>query len=130
VTITQGMFSFLPPLTDVEIAEQVAYALDHGWPVSIEHTDDPHPRNTYWSMWDLPMFEVVDPAAIITEVRRAREAFGDHYIRLNAYDARLGRQTTAMSFIVHRPAVEAQFRLVRTEGADRRIGYTIERVLS
>jgi ribulose-bisphosphate carboxylase small chain len=121
------MFSHLPPLTDVEIAEQVQYALDHGWPVSIEHTDDPHPRNTYWSMWDLPMFDVHDAAAIVAEVRRAREAFEDHYIRLNAYDARLGRQTTAMSFIVHRPAVEARYRLVRSEGSDRRIGYTVER---
>lgn len=127
MTVTQGMFSYLPPLTDVEIAEQVQYALDRGWPVSIEHTDDPHPRNTYWSMWDLPMFDVADAAAIVAEIRRARDACGDHYIRLNAYDARLGRQTTAMSFIVHRPAVEASYRLVRAEGADRRIGYTIVR---
>ncbi|WP_088320187.1 ribulose bisphosphate carboxylase small subunit [Kineosporia sp. R_H_3] len=126
--ITQGMFAYLPPLTDEEIAEQVSWAMDHGWPLSLEHTDDPHPRNTYWSMWDLPMFDVGDPTAVLTEVRRAREAFPDHYVRVNAYDARLGRQTTAMSFLVHRPAVEAAYRLVRSEGADRRIAYTVERV--
>lgn len=126
--ITQGMFSYLPPLTDDEIAEQVAWALAHNWPVSLEHTDDPHPRNTYWSMWDLPMFDTGDPAAVLAQVRACREAWPEHYVRLNAYDARLGRQTTAMSFLVHRPAVEASYRAVRAEGADRRIGYTIERV--
>ena len=125
--VTQGSFSFLPDLTDAEIAEQVRYALDRGWPVSLEHTDDPHPRNVYWQMWDLPMFDVHDPAAVIEQLNRCREAFPDRYIRLNAFDAARGRQTTALSFIVHRPAEEARYRLVRAEGPGRRIRYTIER---
>ena len=45
-----GTFSYLPDLTDEEIAAQVKYALDNGWPVSVEYTDDPHPRNVYWEM--------------------------------------------------------------------------------
>ena len=126
--VTQGTFSFLPDLTDAEIAEQVRYATDRGWPVALEHTDDPHPRNVYWQMWELPMFDVLDPAAVIAQVNRCREAYPDSYIRLNAFDARHGRQTTALSFIVHRPAREARYRLVRAEGPGRRIGYTIERV--
>ena len=125
--ITQGSFSFLPDLTDAEIAEQVRYALDRGWPVSLEHTDDPHPRNVYWQMWDLPMFDVLDPAAVIEQLNRCREAFPDRYIRLNAFDAARGRQTTALSFIVHRPAEEARYRVVRAERPGRRIGYSIER---
>ena len=125
--ITQGSFSFLPDLTDAEIAEQVRYALDRGWPVSLEHTDDPHPRNVYWQMWDLPMFDVIDPAAVIEQLNRCREAFPDRYIRLNAFDAARGRQTTALSFIVHRPAEEARYRVVRAERPGRRIGYSIER---
>ena len=44
--ITQGQFSFLPDLTDAQITAQIAYALKHGWAVSVEYTDDPHPRNT------------------------------------------------------------------------------------
>jgi len=127
VRITQGSFSFLPDLTDAEIAEQVRYALDRGWPVSLEHTDDPHPRNVYWQMWDLPMFDVLDPAAVIEQLNRCREAFPDRYIRLNAFDAARGRQTTALSFIVHRPAEEARYRVVRAERPGRRIGYSIER---
>jgi ribulose-bisphosphate carboxylase small chain len=44
--LTQGQFSFLPDLTDEEITKQVTYALDQGWAVAVEFTDDPHPRNT------------------------------------------------------------------------------------
>ena len=48
--VTQGTFSYLPDLTDDEIRAQVDYALDRGWALSVEYTDDPHPRNTYWEM--------------------------------------------------------------------------------
>ena len=61
--ITQGTFSFLPDLTDEQIEAQIRYALDHGWAISIEYTDDPHPRNTYWEMWGLPMFDLDDDEA-------------------------------------------------------------------
>ena len=51
--ITQGTFSYLPDFTDEEIKAEVRYCLDNGWAFSIEHTDDPHPRNAYWEMWGL-----------------------------------------------------------------------------
>ncbi|HEX9175596.1 MAG TPA: ribulose bisphosphate carboxylase small subunit [Mycobacterium sp.] len=122
--ITQGTFSYLPDFTDEEITAQINYALDNGWPLSVEFTDDPHPRNVYWEMWGLPMFDLTDAAGILLEVNACRAAYPDSYVRLNAYDARLGRQTTAFSFIVQRPANEPGFRLDREEGSDRRIGYT------
>ena len=122
--ITQGTFSYLPDLTDDEISKQIAYCLDNGWPLSVEFTDDPHPRNTYWEMWGLPMFDLRDPAGVLLEVNACRKANPDVYVRLTAYDASLGRQTTALSFIVQRPAEEPGFRLERQEGADRRIRYT------
>ena len=56
--ITQGCFSFLPDLTDDQILIQVQYCLEQGWAVNLEFTDDPHPRNTYWEMWGLPMFDL------------------------------------------------------------------------
>ena len=43
----------------------------------------------------------------------------------NTYDRSLGRQTTALSFIVGRPPVEPGFRLERQEKADRQIRYTL-----
>jgi len=122
--ITQGTFSYLPDFTDDEIAAQIQYALGNGWPLSVEFTDDPHPRNVYWEMWGLPMFDLADPAGVLMEVNACRQAYPNHYIRLNAYDASLGRQTTALSFIVNRPAEEPGFRLDRAEKANRTIGYT------
>jgi ribulose-bisphosphate carboxylase small chain len=123
--ITQGTFSFLPDLTDEQIAAQVLYALGHGWAISIEYTDDPHPRNSYWEMWGLPMFDlpVEDVGLVMREVRACREAHSRHYIKVIAYDASYGRQTTALSFIVNRPTGEPGFRLERTEAHDRVMRY-------
>ncbi len=122
--LTQGTFSFLPDLTDEQIRAQIAYCQRQGWAVNVEHTDDPHPRNTYWEMWGLPMFDLRDPAGVLLEVNACRTAKPNTYIRLTAYDASLGRQTTALSFIVQRPAEEPGFRLDRQEISDRRIHYT------
>jgi ribulose-bisphosphate carboxylase small chain len=122
--ITQGTFSYLPDFTDEEITAQINYALSNDWPLSVEFTDDPHPRNVYWEMWGLPMFDLKDPAGVLMEVNACRAANPNCYVRLNAYDASLGRQTTALSFIVQRPADEPGFRLDRAELAGRQIGYT------
>jgi ribulose-bisphosphate carboxylase small chain len=117
--LRHGSFSYLPPLTDDEVAAQVRWALDHGWPVSVEHTDDPHPRNLYWQMWGLPMFDLAEPDGVMAEVAACRATFPDHYVRVLAYDARLGRQTMAMQFLVQRPAAEPELRLTRVEAAGR-----------
>ena len=122
--ITQGTFSFLPDLTDEQIAAQVQYCLSQRWAVSIEYTDDPHPRNSYWEMFGAPMFDLVDPAAIVQEVRNCRAAFPGHYIKVNAFDATHGFETLRLSFIVNRPRMEPGFALVREEGAGRTIRYT------
>jgi len=58
VRITQGAFSFLPDLNDAQIKKQVEYCISKGWAVNIEWTDDPHPRNIYWELWGLPLFDV------------------------------------------------------------------------
>jgi len=123
--ITQGTFSYLPDLTDSEIAAQAGYAIEQGWAIAVEFTDDPHPRNVLWEMWGLPMFGIADPAAAMHEVAQCRATYPDHYIRVTAYDARLGRQTTALSFIVNRPASEPGFRLDRQETSDRQIRYSL-----
>lgn len=123
--ITQGTFSYLPDLTDDEIKAQVQYAFDLGCALSVEFTDDPHPRNAYWDMWGLPMFDLTDPAAVLYEVNECRAAYPGSYIRVNAFDSSYGRQTTALQFLVQRPPDEGGFRLERTEAADRSIRYTL-----
>jgi ribulose-bisphosphate carboxylase small chain len=120
-----GAFSYLPDLTDEEIALQVRYALDNGWPVSVEYTDDPHPRNVYWEMWGLPFFDLDEPDGILAEINECRATFPNHYVRVLAYDATLGRQTTAMHFLVQRPAEEPGFVLHRTEASDRVQRYSV-----
>lgn len=122
--ITQGQFSFLPDLSDDEIRLQVDYAIGRGLALSVEYTDDPHPRNTYWNMWGLPMFQIRDGAAVVYEVNACRKAFPGHYIKVNAFDATRGVESMAMSFIVQRPAEEPGFSLVRQEAAGRQIRYT------
>lgn len=123
--ITQGTFSYLPDFDDEQIRAQIQYCLDNDWPVSIEYTDDPHPRNVYWDMWGMPMFDIKDAAGVMLELTKCREAFANHYIRINGYDRRYGRQTTALSFIVNRPAAEPGFRLERQESSDRQVKYTM-----
>ena len=60
--LTQGQFSFLPDLSDEEIIAQIEYGLGKGYAWSVEYTDDPHPRNTYWEMWGMPLFDLADAA--------------------------------------------------------------------
>ncbi len=125
--LTQGQFSFLPELTDAEIKKQIEYALNQDWAVAIEFTDDPHPRNTYWSMWGTPMFDLKDPAGIMMELKACRAAHGDKYIKLLAFDSHKGFETLRMSFIVNRPKSEPGFELVRGEDAGRQLRYALRR---
>ncbi len=121
--LTQGQFSFLPDLTDAEIRLQIAYALNNGWAVAIEYTDDPHPRNYYWSMWGNPMFDIRDPAGIMLELAACRKAHGDKYIKILAFDSQKGWESIRMFFMVNRPKDEPGFALERGEGIGRRMRY-------
>ncbi|MDA0224534.1 MAG: ribulose bisphosphate carboxylase small subunit [Proteobacteria bacterium] len=122
--LTQGTFSFLPDLTDAQIRAQVDHALAQGWALSIEYTDDPHPRNTYWEMFGPPMFDLKDAAGVLQELASCRATFPGRYIKLNAFDASLGFETIRLSFIVQRPKTEPGFVLERSEGAGRLQRYT------
>ena len=123
--LTQGCFSFLPDLTDEQIKAQVEYAITKGWAVSVEWTDDPHPRNSYWELWGLPLFDIQDAAAVIYELNQCRRVNPEGYIKINAFDASKGVESCALSFIVQRPTEEPGFYLERNEVGGRSIQYTI-----
>ena len=123
--ITQGQFSFLPDLTDDEITLQIEYGLRKGYAWSVEYTDDPHPRNTYWEMYGMPMFDLEDAAGVMMELQACRKTFPNHYIRMMAFDSTRGVETIAMSFMVNRPASEPGFGLVRQEVNGRSMRYTV-----
>ena len=122
--LTQGQFSFLPELTDAEITLQIQYGLDKGYAWSVEFTDDPHPRNTYWEMFGMPMFDLRDAAGVMAELKDCRKAYPNHYMRLMAFDSTRGIESIAMSFIVNRPKSEPGFALERQEMQGRTVRYT------
>ena len=123
--LTQGAFSYLPDLTDEQILSQVKYIISNGWAVSIEWTEDPHPRNSYWELWGLPLFGIKDASVVMYELDQARAAHPTTYIKLNAFDAARGVESCALSFIVQRPYEEPGFYLERQEVEGRNLRYTI-----
>jgi ribulose-bisphosphate carboxylase small chain len=123
--LTQGAFSYLPDLTDAEIGLQIEYALQKGWAVAVEYTDDPHPRNTFWEMWGAPMFDLRDAAGALAEVKACRAAHPEQYVKVSAFDSTRGVESMQLSFIVGRPREEPGFRLDRQSGPDRTVRYSL-----
>ena len=123
--LTQGAFSFLPDLSDEQIKKQVIYAIEQGWALNVEWTDDPHPRNVYWELWGLPLFDVKDPAAVMYEIDACRKANTTGYIKVQAFDASKGCESCVHSFIIQRPSFEPGFYTARQEYNGRMLKYTI-----
>nr|YP_010444054.1 ribulose-1,5-bisphosphate carboxylase/oxygenase small subunit [Haramonas pauciplastida]UTE94941.1 ribulose-1,5-bisphosphate carboxylase/oxygenase small subunit [Haramonas pauciplastida] len=123
--LTQGAFSYLPNLTDENVLKLTEYYISQGWSIGVEYTDDPHPRNAYWDLWGLPLFDVKDPAAVLYELKECRAMYPNGYIKIVAFNAARGVESSASSFIVHRPKFEPGFYLERQEVAGRQITYTI-----
>ena len=124
--LTQGCFSFLPDLTDAQIEKQIEYCISQGYAMNIEWTDDPHPRNSYWELWGLPLFDVKDAGSVMYELQEARKGCASGYIRINAFNSNYGTESCAVCFIVNRPANEPGFYLDRTDGVGRNIIYSIK----
>jgi ribulose-bisphosphate carboxylase small chain len=125
VRLTQGTFSFLPDLTDEQISKQIAYAISKNWAINIEYTDDPHPRNAYWELWGLPLFDIKDAATVMYEISSCRKAHSNQYIKVNAFDNTRGVESCSLSFIINRPLSEPGFTLHRIEDHGRNQRYSI-----
>lgn len=121
--ITQGTFSFLPDLTDAQITKQIEYAISQGWAINIEYTEDPHPRNNYWELWGLPLFDIKDAATVMFEIASCRKQHSNVYIKVNGFDNTRGTETCVLSFIINRPSYEPGFELVRSEDIGRNQKY-------
>jgi ribulose-bisphosphate carboxylase small chain len=94
-------FSYLPELTQEEVEAQIRSILERNLVVAIEHTPVVDPRDHYWSLWNLPLFDVHDVDVVLEEIRECRRANPGQYIRVNGYDSL--RQGQVVSFVVHRP---------------------------
>ncbi len=95
-------FSYLPEFTPEQMEAQIDSILERGLVVAIEHTRQVDPRDHYWTLWQLPLFDVHDPEFVLEAIRECRRANPTHFIRVNGYDSR--RQGQVVSFGVHRPA--------------------------
>ncbi len=84
---TLETFGFLPPMTQDEIYDQIAYIIAQGWSPVIEHTHPSRSMATYWSYWKLPFFGEKDLSAIVNELEACHRAYPDHHVRLVGYDA-------------------------------------------
>ena len=124
--LTQGCFSYLPDLTEAQIKAQVDYLISKKLAVSVEWTDDPHPRNNYWELWGLPLFDIKDSAAVMFELNECRKLNPAGYIKLQAFDASRGTESCVMAFLATRPSSEPGFYLSRTEEAGRFQRYSIQ----
>jgi ribulose-bisphosphate carboxylase small chain len=100
--------SYLPPLTDAQIAKQLQYILDNGFFPAIEFNEDSEPSEYYWTMWKLPLFNATNPNDILREVQECRSAYPDCYIRVVGFDNI--KQCQVQSFIVHKPNSGSSFR--------------------
>jgi ribulose-bisphosphate carboxylase small chain len=76
-------------------------------------------------MFGNPMFDLKDPAGILSEINDCRKTYPNHYIRVTAFNSTRGVESPTMSYIVNRPKNEPGFRLDRQETDSRAIRYTI-----
>ncbi|KAK9091274.1 hypothetical protein Sjap_024451 [Stephania japonica] len=104
--------SYLPPLSDAELAREVEYLLRKGWIPCLEfskvgfvyrenHRSPGYYDGRYWTMWKLPMFGCTDAAQVIQEVGEARKEYPDAFVRIIGFDNR--RQVQCISFIAYKP---------------------------
>ncbi len=95
------MITYLPRPDEAQLAKQIAYLLDQGLIPVIEYARDPGPRDHYWNMWKLPLFEARAVADVQAEIGACATAHPDSFIKLIGYDRQ--RQARAVSLVVHQP---------------------------
>jgi ribulose-bisphosphate carboxylase small chain len=94
-------FSYLPEMTAGQIDAQVDHILERGLTVAVEHSPRVNPRDHYWALWKLPLFDIDDPTIVHTAIDDCVRAHPDEFVRVNGYDSL--RQGQVASFVVHRP---------------------------
>jgi ribulose-bisphosphate carboxylase small chain len=95
--------SYLPPLTDQQIAKQIEYMLDQGFIPAVEFEENPNPGDHHWTLWKLPLFNAQSPQDVLTEVRECRQEYSNSYIRVVGFDNI--KQCQTVSFIVYKPGM-------------------------
>jgi ribulose-bisphosphate carboxylase small chain len=93
--------SYLPPLTDSQIAKQIQYILDKGYIPAVEFNEKSDPEEFFWTMWKLPLFGARSTQEVLSEVQACRSDNSNCYVRVVGFDN--VKQCQVLSFIVHKP---------------------------
>ena len=93
--------SYLPPLTDAQIAKQIQYILDKGYIPAVEFNESSEPTIRFWTLWKLPLFSARSTQEVLSEVQACRSEYPDCFVRVVGFDN--VKQCQILSFIVHKP---------------------------
>ena len=111
--------SYLPPLSDNEIARQVDYLTRNNMTPCIEFASPEnsfvsnencvrfnaasatYQDNRYWTMFKLPMFGCTNAQEVLREINNCKKLFPSCYIRVVGFDN--VRQVQCAGFLVQRP---------------------------
>ncbi len=93
--------SYLPPLSDQQIQQQIQYMFTQGYIPAIEFEEAPTPDLHHWTLWKLPLFSATSPQEVLNEVRECRSEYPSCYIRVVGFDNI--KQCQTVSFIVYKP---------------------------
>jgi ribulose-bisphosphate carboxylase small chain len=94
--------SYLPPLSDAQIAKQIQYMIDQGYIPGVEFSESSAPEQHYWTLWKLPLFNAGTVNEVLNEVKACRSEYSSNFIRVVGFDN--VKQCQVLSFIVHKPA--------------------------
>jgi ribulose-bisphosphate carboxylase small chain len=95
------VITYLPPPDEDQATTQIRHLLGQGLIPAIEYASAPGPRDHYWNIWRLPLFDARAAADVQAEIRACETAHPDCFIKLIGYDRH--RQTRAMSLLVYQP---------------------------
>ncbi len=101
-SVVSRTLSYLPPLSDAQIAKQIQYILNQGYIPAIEFNEVSEPTEFYWTLWKLPLFGAKSTQDVLSEVQACRSQYASNYIRVVGFDNI--KQCQILSFIVHKPS--------------------------
>ncbi|XP_077221422.1 ribulose bisphosphate carboxylase small subunit, chloroplastic 5-like [Tasmannia lanceolata] len=104
--------SYLPPLSQAQLAKQVDYLIKSGWVPCLEfdevgfvrreyHRSPGYYDGRYWTMWKLPMFGCTDSSQVLAELEEAKKAYPNSFVRILGFDNL--RQVQCCMFIAYKP---------------------------
>ncbi len=99
-----GTFAYLPPLSQEEIAKQVAYILAQGWIPGIEYAAEDELDNDFRHWWKLPLFNAKEVDEVMAELDACKTAYPDRYIFITGYSP--AAQHAKLDFVAYYPGSE------------------------